>query len=133
MADKFLPLGQAFLSWYGMAGALNGNIYACVYNGDIYKQSGGVGNFVALGQPLPVWPWVGMGAAPNGNIYASTNGGDVYMQTGGVGDFMGLAQVSRAWYGMAGAPNGTVYAVEAPGDITSKLLGWETLFPLIKR
>jgi hypothetical protein len=62
-----------------MCAAPNGNVYACVWNGDIYMQTGGSGTFVALGQTA--LQWFGMAAAPNGNVYASVQNGDIYMQT----------------------------------------------------
>ena len=62
----------------------NGNVYASVFGGDIYMQTGGTGNFVALGQTSR--QWYGM-TTLNGNVYACVNGGDIYMQTGGVGAF----------------------------------------------
>jgi hypothetical protein len=98
-----------------MAAAPNGNVYACVTNGDIYMQTGGTGNFVGLNQTTR--PWYGMCAAPNGNVYASVHGGDIYMQTGGSGAFVALGQTARDWRGMAAAPNGNVYACVYNGDI----------------
>ncbi|MCK9432914.1 MAG: hypothetical protein M0R00_08150, partial [Candidatus Omnitrophica bacterium] len=93
----------------------NGNVYACVWGGDIYMQTGGSGAFVALGQSAR--NWVGMCAAPNGNVYACVYNGDIYMQTGGSGAFVALNQSARDWRGMCAAPNGNVYACVASGDI----------------
>jgi len=113
---NFPSLGQTVRNWIGMAAAPNGNVYACVYGGDIYMQTGGTGNFVALGQTSRAWH--GVAAAPNGNVYASENGGDIYMQTGGTGNFVALGQTARNWFSMAAAPNGNVYAlVYNSGDI----------------
>lgn len=53
--------------YLGMFYLSSGDVYACVYNGDIYKQAGGTGDFVALGQTSRYW--YGMAAAPNGSDY----------------------------------------------------------------
>jgi hypothetical protein len=97
-----------------MAAAPNGDVYAAVLNGDIYKQTGGTGNFVALGQTSRRWD--AMAAAPNGDVYAGIQGG-VYKQTGGIGNFISLDQPIAGLYGMAAAPNGDVYAAANGGDI----------------
>ena len=39
-----------------------GDVYACVYGGDIYKQAGGIGDFEALEQTSR--NWVGLAATP---------------------------------------------------------------------
>ena len=58
--SDFNALGQTHRDWEGMAAAPNGNVYAADSNdGDIYMQTGGVGDFVALGQPPETglqWP-----------------------------------------------------------------------------
>ena len=92
-----------------------GGVYASVYGGDIYKQTGGAGNFVALGQIKRTWR--GTAVAPNGDVYACVFGGDIYKQAGGIGDFVELSQTKRNWVGMAASPNGDVYASVTGGDI----------------
>ena len=72
----FAALNQTPRSWRGMAVAPNGDVYACVYGGDIYKQAGGIGDFVALNQTTR--SWYGMAAAPNGDVYACETNGDIY-------------------------------------------------------
>jgi hypothetical protein len=98
-----------------MAAASNGDVYAAVALGDIYKQSGGTGNFNALSQTNRLWS--GMAATPNGDVYACVNGGDIYKQTSGTGNFAALSQTPRVWNGMAAAPNGDIYACVYGGDI----------------
>jgi uncharacterized Zn-binding protein involved in type VI secretion len=112
---SFLALSQSSLSWQGIAVAPNGDVYASVYGGDIYKQAGGTGNFIALSQSSLTW-W-SMASAPNGDIYAEVYGGDIYKQAGGTGNFIALSQTSRNWRGMAAAPNGDIYAAVYGGDI----------------
>ena len=43
----FKTLSQASRNWAGMT-TLGSDVYACVYEGDIYKQTNGTGNFVKL-------------------------------------------------------------------------------------
>jgi len=116
----FEPLGQTSRLWFGIAVVPNGDIYAAVTNGDIYKQTGGVGDFISLGQSRN---WFCMAAAPNGDVYAGTvkyvagdPPGDIYKQTGGSGNFEPLGQTSRSWRGMTVAPNGDAYACVYGGD-----------------
>jgi hypothetical protein len=98
-----------------MAATPSGNVYAAVRGGDIYMQTNGTGDFVALGQTTR--DWFAMAAAPNGNVYAAVFSGDIYMQTNGTGDFVALGQTSRQWIYMTAAPNGNVYAAVYLGDI----------------
>jgi uncharacterized Zn-binding protein involved in type VI secretion len=107
----FAGLNQTTRMWYGIGAAPNGDIYACVYNGDIYKQTGGSGNFVALGQTSR--NWYDIACAPNGDIYASVynSNGDIYKQTGGSGNFVALGQTkANGWNGLAAQPDGDIYA-----------------------
>ncbi len=108
----FFALGQTSRSWRGMT-TRGDDVYACVYNGDIYKQTGGVGDFIELGQTSR--PWRGM-TTLGGDVYACVNAGDIYKQTGGVGDFIALGQTSRDWYGMT-THGDDVYASVLGGDI----------------
>ena len=111
----FSGLSQASREWQGMCAAPNGDIYASVYNGDIYIRQGGTGDFIGLGQTAR--NWVGMCAAPNGDIYATVYNGDIYIRQGGTGNFAPLSQTSRKWRGICAAPNGDIYACVATGDI----------------
>jgi len=111
----FNALSQTSRAWRAMTTGLNGDVYACVYGGDIYKQTGGVGDFIALSQTSR--NWIGMTTGLNGDVYACVNGGDIYKQTGGVGDFNALSQTSRAWREMTTGLNGDVYACVNAEDI----------------
>ena len=52
---------------------MKGDVYASVSNGDIYKQAGGTGNFVALSQETR--DWRGMAASPSTTVeYVSASG-----------------------------------------------------------
>jgi hypothetical protein len=113
--SAFSALSQTSRNWYGMAAAPNGDIYASVGSGDIYRRAGGIGNFIALSQTTR--NWLGMTAAPNGDIYAVVFGGDIYKRTGGIGNFTALSAGNRNWWGIATAPNGDIYASVFGGDI----------------
>ena len=115
---NFVDLGQTSRDWRDIAAAPNGNIYACVESGDIYKQSAGTGNFVALAQTS--LNWRSLTVAPNGDVYATVYGGNIYKQTSGTGAFTSLGATispARNWNGISAAPNGDIYATVYAGDI----------------
>jgi uncharacterized Zn-binding protein involved in type VI secretion len=106
-------------SYRGGCASPNGDVFFAVEQGalpgDIYKKTGGVGTFDAMGQTNR--RWYAMAAAPNGDIYSAVYSGDIYIQAGGAGSFVGLGGTSRAWFGMTAAPNGDIYACVNSGDI----------------
>jgi len=105
-------LGQANRFWSGMT-TLGTDVYACVYNGNIYKQTGGTGDFISLGQTTRNWNSM---TTLGNDVYACVQLGDIYKQTGGTGDFVALGQTSGAWSGMTTL--GTdVYACVYGGNI----------------
>lgn len=124
----FNALGASALSYYAITAAPNGDIYACVYNGEIYKQTGGVGAFVSVS--AGVKKWVGICVAPNGDVYASTDGVSIWKQTGGSGAFVDLTQTSRPWRKMAAAPNGDIYCCTFAGDIYKQAGGTGNFDPI---
>lgn len=98
-----------------------GDIYICT-NSNIYKQTGGIGNFVLLSTTGQTW--TGLSAAPNGNVFAcsgdtANTDGDIFVQYGGNGSFISLNQVNRNWsgisfennYGFATVSAGNVYKI----------------------
>lgn len=108
----FYPRYQSIQNWRAM-GVLGSSVYASVSNGDIYKQSGGTGNFVALGQTARNWTAF---ASCGADMLAFVYGGDVYRQTGGTGNFVAMSQTSRNWN--AATTVGTnVYALEYGGTL----------------
>jgi hypothetical protein len=59
---------------------LGTDVYACVGSGDIYKQTNGTGNFVALGQTSRRWyAMTTLGT----DVYACVYDGDIYRLTAG--------------------------------------------------
>ena len=114
----FFALGQTSRNWSGMT-TRGDDVYACVGDGDIYKQTGGTGVFIALGQASRYWS--GMTTLGD-DVYASEGGGDIYKQTNGVGDFIALDQTLRNWFGMTTLGN-DVYACVGGGDIYKQTNG----------
>ena len=125
--EIFFPLGK-----HGEAGTMttdaSGNVYAAVYNGGIYKQTGGTGDFLPLGQTGDTG--IGMTTDSNGNVYAAVSGGDIYKQTGGTGNFLPLGQTARGWAGMTTDSSGNVYATVWGGDIYKQTGGTGDFLPL---
>ena len=113
----FTDLVAGTKGWYGMAAAPNGDIYACVYGGSIWIQTGGVGPFVDLGTDAGTKNWLGMCASPSGDIYACVHDGSIWKRTAGAGAFTDLSAGSKAWYGITAAPNGDIYACVYGGSI----------------
>ncbi len=117
----FAPLAQTTRNWRGITTGLNGDVYACVFGGDIYKQTGGVGDFIALSQTTR--DWMCMTTGLNGDIYAGVYNGDIYKQTAGTGDFVALSQTTRNWRGMTTGLTGDVYNCLYSGDIYKQTAG----------
>ena len=84
--SAFLPLSQTSRAWRGMT-ALGSDVYACVHGGDIYKQTGGTGNFVALSQTSRAWHGI---TTLGSDVYACVDNGDIYKQTGGTGVYLDI-------------------------------------------
>ena len=101
-----------------VAVAPNGDVYVCLMNifgawpSDIYKQTGGTGNFVALGQTTR--NWYVLAASPDGDIYAIAYiVGDyaVYKQTEGAGDFVEIELGTDKCTNLAFTTKGECYAL----------------------
>jgi hypothetical protein len=82
-----------------MASDLNGNVYACVFNGDIYKQINGTGNFVAMGAGNR--RWFGVMVSTDNYLYANEFDGDVYKSPMNIVNFTSLNLGNKEWYAMA--------------------------------
>ncbi len=120
LSAEFLSLNTLIASYYGLAVAPNGDVYATT-GIKIYKRTGGVGSFVDIAQINR--SWYGIAAAPNGDIFAVVYGGDIYKQASGSSIFVSLSQGNRNWYGITVAPNGDVYATVQNGDIYKQTAG----------
>jgi len=106
-------LNQTSRDWQAMTVRGNDVYAAAATGGDIYKQTGGVGDFLPLNQTARTW----RGLATVGNdVYASAATADIYKQTNGTGDFVPLNQAVRNWRGMAVLGN-DVYICVGSGDI----------------
>jgi hypothetical protein len=119
---SFTSLNQIIRYYSGMASTPNGDVYACVYQGSIYKRTGGTGDFVGLG--TTVRDWYTMSGAPNGDVYACTYPGKIYIRENGSSSFVVLPnQTIENWTGITVAPNGDVYACTFGGDIYKRTGG----------
>jgi hypothetical protein len=108
---NFISLSQSSsVGWAGMCSVPNGDVYACADGtAGIYKQAGGVGNFVSTGDVTSSW-WR-MAGAPNGDVYAGKwNSGILYKRTGGVGTFNSVTTITGGRInGITVSPSGDVY------------------------
>jgi len=107
-------LYQTSRYWSDLAVASNGDVYATVSTDDIYVQTGGSGNFVALGIAGTL-DWTSI-TAHGDDMYACVSNGDIYKQTNSTGNFEPLLQTSRNWMGMT-STDYDVYACVYGGDI----------------
>jgi len=120
-ADGFVALNQTERAWEGMTTDIDGDVYASVRNGDIYKQDLGAGNFIATGQ-FP-HQWRGMATGLTGNIYCCAYGDEIFKQTAGSGYFATFGQTARTWTGMTTNLAGDVYACVENGGIYKQTAG----------
>jgi hypothetical protein len=107
---EFLPTGQTDREWSGMTSDNFGAVWACVWNGGIYKKLDPGGVFTSSGLTNTNRQWTGMTVDNSGNVWACVYDGDIYKSVGGVGNFTAQYQGNRRWKAMATAVNGNVYA-----------------------
>ena len=91
----FVALNQGSKNWTGMVATAQGDVYAAVQSGDIYKQTNGTGAFNALNQTVRTW--VSMTATPEGDVFACAAvaaSGGIFKQEGGVGDFIAYGNLN---------------------------------------
>ncbi len=75
--------------------------------GDIYKQTGGSGDFSATGQTTR--NWVNMCSSTNGIVYATAD--NIYrMNSSGIFESMGVLPI-KSWNGITISKIGDLYAV----------------------
>jgi len=102
-----------------MASAPNGDVYyveSISNTGQVFKQTNGIGSFVALGLTSRNWNGIAVDQA-TGDVYATeAYPGDIYKQSLGVGEFVALGEIEQGWGAIAVAPGGDVYALHG-GDI----------------
>jgi hypothetical protein len=95
-STTMVALGQTSRQWRGLA-ALGNDMYACVDNGDIYRQINGEGNFLPLGQTSRAWRDLG---SLGNDLYACVWSGNIYKRFNGAGDFLNQDQDIKAWFGL---------------------------------
>ena len=72
----------AIKEWWGVSvNSSNGDVYALVVSGDIYKQTAGTGTWNALNATGAAKSWVGVSVnSSSGDVYATEFSGDIYKQ-----------------------------------------------------
>lgn len=76
-SGDFVSLGAAAINWHCFAeDPTTGDVYAGVYDGGIYKQTGGSGSFNLWNSTSKYW--TGLAFDSLGNMYASAYGGGLY-------------------------------------------------------
>jgi sporulation protein YlmC with PRC-barrel domain len=71
--------------WTSRIVAINGDVYACTYDGDVYKQVGGKGEFLKITTTNQDWSGL---AVDQETIYAKDSDDRYYKQVDGIGDFI---------------------------------------------
>ena len=104
------PTGQTTRQWQGLA-SHDGDLYAAVVNGDIYKKDG-AGIFQPTGQTSRQWFTL---ASHDGDLYATVSNGDIYKMDGS-GVFQPTGQTTRNWRAIA-SHDGDLYAADYGGDV----------------
>lgn len=98
------------------------DVYVCDYGGDIYKQTGGTGSFVALNQTSRNWYGLTIDYITH-DVYASVagSGGDVYKQTAGLGNFVAMNLATKLdWRDVTIDPISKTLYILKPGDTVYK-------------
>lgn len=121
----FVAAGIAGLHWYNITCDKDGNMWACVFGGDIYKRLAGSSTFSAIGGTSRNWD--GICADPvTGDIWACVLSGDIYRCPYGSTTFTGVGGTSRQWTGIAIDSGGDKWACVNPGDIYRAASGSST-------
>lgn len=114
--------GQTSRTWWSIADAANGDIYAATDTGVIYKKAAADTTFVATGQTIGKGYFAG---APNGDMYYAVVGGNIYKQANGATTFTTNAGI-RNYNGITVGTNGDVYVCVSGGDIYRQAFGTST-------
>lgn len=120
---SFSALGQTSRTWRSIGAAANGDIYASISTGVIYKKTAAGSTFTATGQTI-----VGtscFAGAPNGDMYYAVYGGNIYKQANGATTFTVHAGIKN-WNGITVGTNGDVYASVFGEDIYRQASGTTT-------
>ena len=90
--------GLAGLVLVGVTVTPNGDEYASVLSGDIYKKAFGSTAFAAMSQTHRVY--TGMASDRLGNVYVGVYGGLIYECPAGASSFTGISGTTGNWYGL---------------------------------
>ncbi len=132
MEYGFTDLAQTVRDYRNLAiNYSTGDVYVAVYNDNIYKQTGGTGNFVSMAQTTRSWSGIAVDST-NNNVYASTlAGGDIYKQTGGSGSFTALVTGLNAHDVAVDEANKDVFSVNFGTSIYKQTAGSGSFNPTV--
>jgi len=130
--------GEIARAYFNIVVAQNGDVYATLRSsGDIYKRTGGVGNFVAMGFPSRTYQ--GLILLPSGDLYVSTSNDDVYKINAVAGTLtaLGVGNANRtygyymggdAYYQLGGGSSAIVKQIGLSGNFVASGLSNPSLF-----
>lgn len=101
-------------AWTVLAALPNGDVYAAIDGGLIYKRTGGVGAFVNIGEPAR--RYTGICSSLNGDLYFTVANVGIYKKTGS-GSLVLISSIAAYWSGITISDNNNIYACIAGGDI----------------
>jgi len=123
IGDDYIAQGWAKIGKSLGKGLLLSN-YGCG-DGQIYKQTLGVGNFLSQNQTSK--NYYGITVNPlNGDVYVCVYNGNIYKQTAGTGFYVALGQTTRNWSGIVADGNGDIWACVYGGNIYKQTNGHES-------
>jgi hypothetical protein len=97
--DNFVDQGVATKNWYDISvNSSNGDVWACVTNGSIWKDTGGDGDFVDQVSGNKSWFGISVNSS-NGDVWACVYGGSIWKNAGGTGSFVDQVSGNKSWYG----------------------------------
>jgi surface protein len=116
VGGNFVALSAGNNNWSGITSTPSGDVYAFVNSGDVYKQTGGTGSFVAQNVGNKDWR-TAIASTLSGDVYVGAYGSDLYKQIGATGSFVAQSAGIANWSGIASTPSGDVYAAARNLDI----------------
>jgi hypothetical protein len=128
---EFTGIGGTSREWRDIASDLDGNIWASVFGGDIYKCPAGSTTFTGIGGTSRNWG--GITSDPDGNIWATVElSGDIYKCLAGSTTFTPIGGDSRDWRGITSDPDGNIWAAVYNGYIYKCDSGTTMFYPVVE-
>lgn len=114
---------EAF-DWRGTAvDSVTGDVWGCIYGGDIYKRTFGERTFTSLGVGSGNWSSMAVNTATK-DVFVAKYGTDIYKQTAGTGAFVAQSTGVTNWIGVTvNSTTSDVWACVLGGDIYKQTAG----------